>query len=185
MLENEIKALINKQEFERLKVYLSDKCSVHKSFIQINYYYDNEDHYLSKNKNTLRIRQIEGQLKIEYKFKKVIINEVRTSQEYSKFISDMPIAINIFDEFGIDDNNFYKYIGNLITERSNYYMGEVVISLDKNYYLGKIDYEMEIEGNNSENVKKIYNRFDIPNSSLFYPGKFSRYCKALNEFANN
>ncbi len=177
MLEKEIKALISKQNFEDLKIYLSAKCKEYKSFLQINYYYDNEDYYLLKHRNTLRVRQIEDNLKLEYKCKKAIIMDgVHTSQEYSKSIADTPLFVNIYDEFRIKDNNFYKYIGNLITQRSNYHIKNAIVSLDKNYYLGKVDYELEIEGENLEEIQKIYNQLEIPSSSLFYPGKFGRYC---------
>lgn len=178
MLEKEIKALISKQDFENLKIYLSAKCKEYKSFLQINYYYDNEDYYLLKHRNTLRVRQIEDKLKLEYKCKKAMIMDgVHTSQEYSKSIDDTPLFVNISDEFGIKDNNFYKYIGNLITQRSNYHVKNAVVSLDKNYYLGKIDYELEIEGEDTREIQKIYRQLEIPSSSLFYPGKFGRYCE--------
>lgn len=178
MLEKEIKALIDKQDFEDLKIYLLAKCKEHKSFLQINYYYDNEDYYLHEHRNTLRVRQIEDKLKLEYKCKKAMIMDgVHTSHEYSKSIVAIPLLVNVSDEFGIKDNNFYKCIGNLITQRSNYYIKDTIVSLDKNYYLGKIDYELEIEGENLEEIQKVYNQLEIPSSSLFYPGKFGRYCE--------
>lgn len=53
------------------------------------------------------------------------------------------------------DENEYFYIGNLVTVRKNYEIDDNMISLDMNYYLGHIDYELEIESDTEVMVPKM------------------------------
>ena len=53
------------------------------------------------------------------------------------------------------DENEYFYIGNLLTVIKNYEIDDNMISLDMNYYLGHIDYELEIESDTEVMVPKM------------------------------
>ena len=140
MKEVEKKELISKEQYLACLAYLMKK-QIGNRKLQVNYYYDTDDFRLYTNNETLRVRQIEDQLKLEYKHNKTIENNVRTCDEYTQALDSLPSSI---DNDALNIHNC-KYIGSLITERYDFKLNNSIISLDKNYYLGTLDYEIEIE----------------------------------------
>ena len=65
MIENEYKIMLTKKEFFYLKRKLK-KCT---RIVQRNYYYDTYNLLLYESDDTLRVREINGNLKLQYKSK--------------------------------------------------------------------------------------------------------------------
>jgi len=143
MIEKEIerKAILTKEQYESLLGKIVDKPVTKK--VQINYYYDTDDYILLSNDETLRVRQIEDKLELQYKYNKKIESGVRISNESCDEINYLPEKIAI-------DGLIVKRIGFLLTERRSKRFDGYIIFLDKNYYLGKVDYEIEMEAINIE-----------------------------------
>jgi len=117
--------------------YLSEHLKQEK-IMQINYYYDTSDFMLFNSRATLRVRQIESMLKLQYKYNKNYSGDIRISEEYSEKISELPKTITVN---GVETQN----IGFMLTERINFSLENCIISLDKNHYLGVVDFEIEVE----------------------------------------
>ena len=98
---------------------------------------------------TLRVKQKQDVLKLERNFNKCYLHDgVRVCNEYSEPIDNLPMRIVL-------DENEYFYIGNLVTVGKNYEIDDNMISLDMNYYLGHIDYELKIESDTEVMVPKM------------------------------
>nr|WP_278280940.1 CYTH domain-containing protein [Clostridium sp. DSM 8431] len=74
-------------------------------------------------------------------------------------------------------------IGNLSTERTNYFINEeAMISLDKSRYLGKEDYEIELETENIEADRKFLNNLFCENNIEVFgenKSKLKRFIEVL------
>ena len=166
--EFERKLIIGSGEYEELSHYLS-KHSKQENIMQINYYYDTPDFTLFNASETLRIRQIGDMLKLQYKYNKNYSGDIRISDEYSEKISELPKTITVN---GVETQN----IGFMLTERINFSLKNCIISLDKNLYLGIVDFEIEVETEKESDLPDILKNltFNI-NSS----GKYSRFAEKL------
>lgn len=145
MIEKEYKVLLSEQNYTKIKSYFVWQ----DEFEQINYYYDDEEHFLTKNNITLRIRNKKGKLYLQSKTPKKYENALSIKEEkelcISKIYEIIPESL-IFDLLGKNLKNVKK-IGYLKTLRSfnNTTFKNVELCLDKNVYLGKTDYELELE----------------------------------------
>ncbi len=142
MTEIEAKSFLTKYEFYRVYKRLLNHKSLKKSCnaVQINYYFDTVDFLLYNCGNTLRIRQIENNLVLQYKYNKKQIKNNRISDEYQKDVSMLPKSIydiGICDEYVTGENEFL-YVGNLITNRFEFQVDRYSYFLDINYYWGNI-----------------------------------------------
>jgi len=146
-----------------------NKNFIREDILQINYYYDTPDYNIFHSDETVRVRQINDSLKLQYKYNKNYSGDIRISNEYSEKISELPQAIIIN---GIKVNN----IGFMVTERINFKLMDCIISLDKNYYLGMVDYEIEVETTNEINLPDILQKLNFKVDSQ---GKYSRYIEKL------
>ncbi len=138
MTEFEKKRLLSVDEYNYLMEYFGGTTSLTPKPIikQINYYFDTDDLSMNEQNITCRIRLKDG------KYKGTIKQHSLNSDHNTE------TEIEIYD--GINRNAFtnmgLKLQGELFTERCIIFKDagcEVV--LDKNQYLGYIDYELEIE----------------------------------------
>ncbi|HBR32172.1 MAG TPA: hypothetical protein DD733_08835 [Clostridiales bacterium] len=140
--EYEYKYLFEKNDFKELNDKIKRKWILCKNFIQINFYYDTDDFLLNSMNMTLRARQKENKLYIQYKksLKKGLYTESLESEKEE--MDELPAKIPL-PEYGIEA--WLK--GSTVTERTVFDYGSrgFVIMLDCNYYLGIIDYELELE----------------------------------------
>ncbi len=182
MIENEIKAIITKKQLMSYKEIL-DKLIGSQKKLQVNYYFDTEDLKLFKNGSTLRIRQINDNLKIQYKLDKEYVGLKRICKEYESSIQAFPkvLSLDIFEDLRACQTN-YKYIGNLITERLDYFYDETIISLDTSYYLGKTDFEIEIEFEDDKKAENVLKILSIETLELQKNGKYKRF---ITEYLKN
>lgn len=184
MIESEYKFLINLKSYEKLLDKLKSEFGM-KNILQINYYYDTDDFFLNKNDITFRIRQKNEKLNIEIKTLIERNNNLNIKNEYTKFIDHFPLKINLADTELMDKMKYNFDIslkGVLVTERTIFKNEDSFeINLDKNSYLGFIDYELEIEFQNDykEKILEIINNiYDIEKSEI-KPGKNSRFFDRL------
>lgn len=171
-VEYEHKQLITLDEYNSLMQKL-DRLYACEELLQINYYYDDNNFSLFHKDETLRVRQKADKLTLERKYnKRYASNGERICNENSKTIEFLPSKVRI-------DNNVYSYLGELVTIRKNYIVDENTISLDISYYLGKIDYELEVESKIEAILPKII--FDSISFENYHDGKYTRFIKRYKE----
>lgn len=135
MLEYEKKILLSKEEY---LIIIKTMCgNVHNATIQTNYYFDTDDFSMNKKGVTCRIRGKNG------KYVATVKNhggsETDCSVETTVEIKNQ-FDTEIFNEMGL------SLQGTLVTERTQVYKDEFCQAvLDRNFYSGKTDYELEIE----------------------------------------
>lgn len=134
MLEFEKKSMLWEDEYRFLKEH---RYSSGKATFQINHYYDTDSFELDHQGITCRIREKNGIC-------------IATVKEHHLKGSDCSTETSRIVKNRYDDTFFrnmdIRYQGSLETTRSVYYGRRgITILLDKNCYLGTVDYEMEIE----------------------------------------
>lgn len=163
-IEIEYKCLIEEKIYDKiLEFYHNEKI---KKYIQINYYFDTPDFSFFSNNTTLRVRQKENQLLIQYKYGKSTEKSIRTSKEYVLETEKFPLTIRL-------DNKLANLLGNLITERIEINYCGAKLCLDKNFYLGSIDFELEIETADKVVINKIVEELKLEEIPI--RGKYSRF----------
>ena len=183
MIENEYKIMLTKKEFFYLKRKLK-KCT---RIVQRNYYYDTYNLLLYESDVTLRVREINGNLKLQYKSKPLIKNKIYTREEKEKTINRVPFQIeNDFSEMQTPINNFYC-IGNMLTIRYKEIINGLEICIDENHYLGITDYELELESPNTELIEKWLNKIQSVVNVNTKPAKpkYNRWINEYKKFKNN
>ena len=173
---------MTEKEFERKSIFNCEKYNMwlsdftkkfpREDIFQLNYYYDTHGFALFHCGETLRVRQIGETLKLQYKSNKSYFGEMRVSDEYSEKVDELPKIIAIH---GLETYN----VGIMATERINFNVGDCVVSLDKNYYLGMIDYEIEVE------TKKEHDLPVILKNLSFHPDSKGKYSRYVEKFLNN
>ena len=134
MLEFEKKVILSENEYEFLKTHLYAAC---KNNVQVNHYYDTHDFELNRKRITCRIREKNGVCTATVKEHR--LQGTCCSVENFRAVKDR-----------YDDSLFLKmgilYQGSMETLRSTYELQPgIKIMLDRNSYLGTVDYELEIE----------------------------------------
>ena len=131
--EYELKQLLNLKSYSSIVNLLS---GIEKqTIIQTNHYYDTHRFFLNSNNTTCRIREINGQF--QGTIKKHISGE--RSEEFEFDISFLPKTLLV------DGMTVYSQ-GCATTERTIIPVSNTVtLFLDKTEYLGRTDYELEIE----------------------------------------
>lgn len=160
----------------------------------VNIYFDTEDLYLRKNHITLRIRII-NDVKCELTLKKTgtngddeINDTINLSQvdaivkgeyfpdgEVKNYLLSLPYTLNL-----------YKQITTLTNLRLEIENEDHLLVIDKNSYGEIVDYNLEIEANDSiENAKSLLNayilQFNLANRGQKYVGKAHRAIMAATK----
>lgn len=143
MLETELKCMLDEETYLKLKHQF--KWDWIKE--QENHYYSDISNTLRKKGITFRIRTKDGINKLQIKMHKSTDKALQICDEYEYPISDIPdifTASQVKELIGYE--NDVIRLGSLKTLRhSCIYSDGVEICLDKNDYLGKTDYEIEVE----------------------------------------
>jgi uncharacterized protein YjbK len=164
-IEHERKQLLSHSDYQQLCILLNGICKGTEQ-VQINYYYDDVNFTLCRQSNTLRVRQIESSLKLEKKFFKCFSKGVRITDEISCNIDCLPIAVEYNDML-------FNFVGEMTTVRIVYCVDQYTIALDRNYYLGIIDYEIEVESDSIVVPPQFL--IGLCNFSAQCESKYSRY----------
>lgn len=134
MTEREIKIMLTAEEFMTLTAAM---CKYAMPRVQTNYYFDTEDRAMNKQGVTCRIRYRDG--KYTYTVKRHHADRPELSTERDLCETERFDA-TVFSSFGL-----YCY-GCLTTQRVILHEDDAVQAvLDCNAYLGKTDFELEIE----------------------------------------
>lgn len=171
------KRMLNNHYFKELNsiVKSTDK-------LQINYYFDTDDFALYKTGNTLRIRQTDTGMKMQFKFNKYCDGVVNICEEHEKqMFGFTPVITSHELPDPIAAENVYKYVGCLVTLRKDYHIGDSMVSLDKNYYWGKEDYEIECEFVSFDAAKEFIRFMRIEDNKGHVQTKYSRFCQEYFE----
>ncbi len=171
--EWELKYLITEEDY--LSVFGFGECVT-----QINHYF-----FSPQADFTCRIREKNGSYEFTYKEKteregvRVEHNRSISREQFLSFLTN-GIGISDFQELiGIETKYPLHYVGFLKTERISYYVDSLRIEVDKNYYLDRIDYEVECEVYSGDEYAKaeqyLINRFHTSHSET----KTKRFRNAL------
>ena len=167
-IEIEAKALVSAEDYRKLVKEFNS----FPRFVQTNYYIDSEDRILTKEGIALRIREKQGSYELTLK----------TPLSQGVLEKNVPISMNEFaalrdeGEFPKGDTARFltmldidvkalKILTSLSTERIEFEYEGGLLSIDRNQYSGKVDYEVEFEYNNVAGAEKILaellNRYGI------------------------
>lgn len=148
-IEIEYKTLLTKQEYDNLLFGLDFPPS---GEIQINYYFETDTNALKRHQSALRIREKAGNYTLTLKepHEKGILetHDKLTEDECKQWINDQPVAKQHVEK---QLKNLHisisalRFIGSLKTERRSFTQNDLIYVLDKSYYNGLVDYELEIE----------------------------------------
>ena len=158
-IEIEAKVLINEDDYNRvLKFYKKEELQ---KVTQLNYYIDTDDLLLKQFGIGLRVRQkdffvlnMKAPLQEGLLEKKESISEKEFDNFKNNGVFPNGSIKNLLLMFGVDITKL-KIQTTLKTERiviENFNDNEV-FAIDKNYYNGLIDYELELEGTSLERAK--------------------------------
>jgi uncharacterized protein YjbK len=191
MIESEFKCLLTFEQYNMIHRTIKEKFQV-KKFIQINYFYDTDKYELDMNDITFRIRQKEDHLQMQLKGPAKKEGMLIIRSELSKDIIDFPTAIRLEESEWCDllpcKGNITPK-GSLVTERIKCNLNDSIeIDLDKNYYFGIVDYELEIEykeGFMEEALSFLRNLIDDRERIPSIGGKRNRFFYKLKKTLNN
>lgn len=134
MVEHEKKILLTQEEYNTVKTLLYKGVFLK---TQTNYYFDTNDFTMNRTKTTCRIRAKDGKF-------------VATIKSHCRDIPGCSVEMDICEKSEFDPQIFNTwglcYQGELFTERWIMHKdGVCEVALDRNSYLGCVDYELEIE----------------------------------------
>lgn len=147
MLEFEKKILLSEEEYNLLSCFFSKDTD--NSNLHINYYYDTNTFDMNKKGITCRVRRKNG--KLEATVKSHCGNKTECSVEISVDVNNQ-FQVECFEIMGL------KLQGSLVTNRNEIYNDGICQAvLDCNFYLDRVDYELEIEylQGNEKNAEQL------------------------------
>lgn len=144
MIEKELKVLLSEGKFKELLKYFK----LENGFVQINIYYDDKLGVIEHNKMDVRVRVSDGTIKLQVKLPGEEDGNLHIREEYEKELNIIPFQIKSEELLSLVKKELPDVfmLGTLITERYIINIEDgVVACLDKNIYMNKIDYELEVE----------------------------------------
>ncbi|MGL4949564.1 MAG: CYTH domain-containing protein [Anaeroplasmataceae bacterium] len=174
-IEIEFKSLLTIDEYNSLcSSYIKNSTN----YSQTNYYFNDKNNFLKKNKISVRIRE-KDRFKITSK-----IPKDNHLIEHSVFISEKEFTDYIkngFDANIVNVDTYVYYQTKLKTERVKILINDNdILFLDKNYYFNTIDYELEYETNDYEKGKSSFEKL-IQNHNIIYKPSISKMLRATNK----
>ncbi len=158
-LEIEFKQLLSEQQFYQI---LEDYSAYHhKTYYQTNYYLTHP--ILEKKKMSLRVRQknnhYELTLKQPQKIGLLETNIDISPKQFNLIMSGEFLENEIFENLVRMDINYLESELYLTTRRCDIILPEGLLSIDENEYMGKIDYELELEVDQYDKGAKFFKSF--------------------------
>ncbi len=169
-IEIEAKVLLKAQEYDTLFAFFQK--NVPSIYDQTNYYIDGDDKFLKKVHHlSLRVRKIDTYdltIKIPLKEGKKEVHQIIEEEEFLNLKNNQVFPkgdiLNLLVKNNIDISKL-KIINQLRTIRYEISYSGAIACLDKNFYNGKIDYELEVEASSlkkaEEICREILNKFNI------------------------
>lgn len=187
-LECEARVMIDEKTYLAIKEYYLNKAKAYRSFINTNTYIDTPDLYLINHHMVLRIREINNDKKeLTLKIKaengdKEYNYPLIDKKEMDNLIHNMDIPYdeikNILLNHGIDLSTL-KIITTLVTERIEIPHKKYLFVIDKNFYKGIIDYNLEVEAENKQKAKYYINKLGKPFNVKYKKGYVSKSHRAV------
>ncbi|MBQ1879364.1 MAG: CYTH domain-containing protein [Bacilli bacterium] len=186
-IEIEAKALITQDEYRKI-VKVFPEC---RRYSQTNYYIDNDERILAKEGIALRIREKNGKyvLTLKTPLSQGLLekNESIDEEAFKAFLEkgEFPNVdeVRFLTMLDIDVSSL-KILTSLTTDRVDVNYKDGLLSIDRNFYSGKTDYEIEFEYNSMDAAERILadllREHDIPFHINKTP-KVRRALKALEE----
>ena len=152
-IEYEARAMVNEEQYNNILAHFKDQKGDKKSLVNINTYFDYKDLFLTEHHMVLRTREIDDKeyeltLKIKGQNGDTEVNQKLTLNELLKIKEDVQLPegriLDILIKAGIDIKRL-SLITELKTERLEIYRNDHTLVIDKNYFNGKIDYNVEVE----------------------------------------
>ncbi len=139
MKEQEYKWMLTRESFRAVLQCVKAACFEEaKRCLQINYYYDTEQHSFDRRGITVRVRQIGDRLQGTVK-RHGCGSLAQVSSESSWNLTQLPRRIAL-------EGEWLTLQGQLVTERNEVLLSTGIrLCLDTNFYFGTTDYEMELE----------------------------------------
>ena len=184
-IEIEAKALVSQKDYEKLAL----KYMKFGVYTQINHYIDSEDGILRREKLALRIRergdQFEMTLKVPLSQGILEKNCVWTRDTFIHFRDhsimpdgDIKKMLNMLDIHTKE----LKIITSLTTDRIDVPYESGKLSIDRNEYSGKVDYEVELEHNNEIDAERYLKQFLEENGIEFTLNTKSKVARAIEAY---
>ena len=160
-MEYEARVMINEEQYLNIRNHYLASSYPKQELVNENYYFDTIDLKLSSSHKVLRMRKINAEkyeltLKISKEKGSVEINFPLTSNESDELINNGHIQSNEITkkllENGVDSSAI-KLIASLKTERLEVSLENCLLVIDKNYYRGKIDFNVEVESDAEDYAK--------------------------------
>lgn len=187
-LEIEYKNLLSKEEYTTLLNHFT--FSKDDFFVQENYYFDTEDFQLKRHHAALRIRLKEQAAELTLKTPQsghlLVTNQKMSSDEANELIKKKMFHMNdtlktVLQDFGVDVTKPVLLCVHSTTKRAEKQTGRELVVLDQSWYNGKMDYELEIESDDTASGKSFFLRllhqFNIPKRPT--PNKIQRAFQTL------
>ncbi len=188
MLEKEFKYLLTEDAYENYK----DRLSWDKVIEQTNTYYDTEKYQLSENGITFRIRTVKKEtplIQIKLPYRKEKINYSKSKELEFPFLGHtLPKKFSAEEVRALLGDRASLFAGELIrlgslkTLRMEKEPEEgLLLCLDKNEYLGRVDYELELEFLEEEKASSFLRSLGIYDKAEKIHGKKYRFLNAYRE----
>ena len=181
-IEIEAKALVSQDDYRKLAKLFPDS----PRYTQTNHYIDSDTRILNKEGIALRIREKSGQYELTLKtpLSQGLLekNCVITKQQFDDFKEK-----GIFPKGGTSrfltmldiDIATLKILTSLTTDRIDVEYKGGLLSIDRNCYSGKTDYEVEFEYNNLGGAKKVLSDLFEENGIAYTFTKASKTRRAM------
>ena len=183
-LEIELKTLLKKDEYNRLKDQFTGVTPV----LQKNYYIDTPDFELREKKVAMRIRTFEDWAELTLKVPQSVGNmeynqklQLKDTENYlSKEELPQGLVLDELAKHGIQSKN-WQVLGCLTTLRYEMQTTIGLMALDESQYFDMTDYELELEVENHEQGKQDFQQFLEENQISYQkaPSKLVRFVKSM------
>ena len=182
-IEIEAKVLLNQEDYKKLVKQFKQ----FKRYSQTNYYIDNDKRILAKKGIALRIREREDHyeftLKTPLSHGLLEKNEAITKAQFDAFLEkgEFPKvdAVRLLTMLDVDIKSLHV-LTHLTTDRIDVDYEDGLLSIDRNSYSGKVDYEVEFEYNNMKGAETILKKLLDDNQ---IPVAFSKATKVHRALA--
>ncbi len=174
MDEHELKFMIDRDGYEKCLYALSRLCTFSgRERLIVNYYYDTPDLSLHDSGITLRVRQCGSELQGQVK---------RHDKGASTDSSESYFEVVGLPRFIRFEKKKVELLGSLTTVRTSFEIDGMKAEVDRTFYLGKTDYELEIEfpEGEEERARSLAASLEVPFLAK-RGGKCSRFLKALRQ----
>jgi len=180
MVEKELKTLLDEQLYNTLLSHFEWD----EQIVQVNHYYIDKQKILAEKNISVRVRHIGSQYLLQIKRPILIDKGLHIKDEYEEELNDIPKLVTSEKLCTITGTNIgdARLVGNLTTERHICQWDEyTTVCLDKNSYLGIVDFELEIEHSNrvDQNLAKLL-ALETVGFDGNSKGKYSRFFEMLN-----